>query len=42
MGLMLLAAPLGSLIRASADGVDAEPALEALSALFESRFGEPD
>lgn len=42
MGLMLLAAPMGSVIHVSADGDDAAGALDALSALFESRFGEPD
>lgn len=42
MGLMLLAAPQGSVVRASADGDDAAAALDALAALFADRFGEPD
>lgn len=42
MGLMLLAAPQGSVIRATADGSDAEATLAALANLFESRFGEPE
>lgn len=42
MGLMLLAAPMGSVIQVAADGDDAEAALEALAALFGSRFGERD
>lgn len=42
MGLMLLAAPRGSVIRATAEGQDAELALDALADLFAARFGEPD
>jgi phosphocarrier protein len=42
MGLMLLAAPQGSVIVARADGPDAEAALDALADLFANRFGEPD
>jgi phosphocarrier protein len=42
MGLMLLAAPRGSVITARAEGADAERALAALEALFADRFGEPD
>jgi phosphocarrier protein len=42
MGLMLLAAPQGAVIRATADGEDAAAALDALAALFAERFGEPD
>ncbi len=42
MGLMLLAAPQGSVVRVTADGDGADAALDALSALFADRFGEPD
>ena len=42
MGLLLLAAPQGSVVRATAEGDDAGAALDALEALFASRFGEPD
>jgi phosphocarrier protein len=42
MGLMLLAAPQGSVVLARADGVDAADALDALGTLFAARFGEPD
>lgn len=42
MGLMLLAAPQGSVVRATADGDDAAAALDALATLFADRFGEPE
>lgn len=42
MGLMTLAAPKGSVLRASADGPDAEAALDALAALFARRFDEDE
>ena len=38
--LMMLAAPHGSRLRVRCRGEDAEEAMEALSALFEGRFGE--
>ena len=41
MGVMMLAAPCGSEVLIRADGDDAEAALDALSALFASGFGEP-
>lgn len=40
MGLMMLAAGIGSTISVSARGPDAEEALAALSALVADRFGE--
>lgn len=40
MGLMMLAAPIGTTIILQANGEDAEAALEALNALVEDRFGE--
>jgi phosphocarrier protein len=42
MGLMMLAAVPGSMIRVSAEGPQAEAALEALAALIKSGFGEDD
>ena len=40
MGLMLLAAECGSKLRIRVDGPDEIPALEALRALFDKKFGE--
>jgi len=40
MGVLLLAAARGSTIRISADGADERDAVEALTALVESGFGE--
>ena len=40
MGVMMLAAEFGASITLRADGVDADDALDALSALVASRFGE--
>jgi phosphocarrier protein HPr len=40
MGLMMLAAQMGSTILIQASGPQAEPALEALTRLIASRFGE--
>lgn len=40
MGVMMLAAPQGASLQVSAQGVDEEEAVEALSALFASGFGE--
>jgi len=37
---MMLAAPQGASLQVSAQGVDEEEAVEALSALFASGFGE--
>lgn len=42
MGVMLLAAGKGMTVTLDAEGEDAEQALEAISALFNDRFGEPD
>jgi len=42
MGLMMLSAAQGSTIRVTAQGRDAAAALEALSALVASRFGEEE
>ncbi len=40
MGVMMLAAELGSEVDIRAEGEDAEAALAALQALIDSRFGE--
>lgn len=40
MGVLLLCGERGSSVRARANGVDAEVAIEALTVLFASRFGE--
>jgi phosphocarrier protein HPr len=40
MGLLLLAAALGSVVTISADGADEREAVEALSELVASGFGE--
>ncbi len=40
MGVMMLAAECGSTVRLKADGADADAALEALSVLIASKFGE--
>ena len=40
MGLMMLAAQMGSTILIEASGRDAEPALDALADLVANRFGE--
>jgi len=42
MGVMMLAAGLGVTVTVQAEGADADAALQALRALFEQRFGEPD
>ena len=42
MGLMMLAAAPGTTIKISAEGVDAGPALAALTALVADGFGERD
>ena len=42
MGLMMLAAIPGSMIRVSAEGQEAEAVLAALASLVEARFGEQD
>src|SRR5665213_3251288 len=42
MGLMMLSAAQGSTIRVAAQGRDAAAALDALSALVASRFGEEE
>ncbi|MEZ5908594.1 MAG: HPr family phosphocarrier protein [Hyphomicrobiaceae bacterium] len=41
MGLMMLAAGIGSVIHIEADGPEAEAAIAALVALVADRFGEP-
>lgn len=40
MGLLMLAAPMGSFIDVETSGPDAEPLAEALSALIADKFGE--
>lgn len=41
MGVMMLAAPQGSSLSVSAEGVDEAQAVQALVDLFASGFGEP-
>jgi len=41
MGVMLLAASQGTTVTIDAEGPDADDALEALEALLNDRFGEP-
>jgi phosphocarrier protein len=40
MGVMMLAAECGSIVRLRAEGEDADGALEALATLITNRFGE--
>jgi phosphocarrier protein HPr len=40
MGVMMLAAECGSMVRVSADGPDEADAIEALAELIASKFGE--
>jgi phosphotransferase system HPr (HPr) family protein len=42
MGLMLLAAARGTVLRISAEGADAEAAVAAATTLIADRFGEAD
>jgi phosphocarrier protein len=42
MSLLMLAAPLGSLISLTASGNDAEAALDAIEKLLSDRFGEEE
>jgi len=42
MGVMMLAAPYGTTLEVTCEGPDAEAAAEALAALIQDRFGEPD
>jgi phosphocarrier protein HPr len=40
MGLMMLAASIGSTVMITTDGPDQEAAMKAILALFEAKFGE--
>ncbi len=40
MGVMMLAAGLGSEVEIEADGADEQQAMEALRGLIEAKFGE--
>jgi phosphocarrier protein len=42
MGVMLLAAPIGTTLTLKVAGEDEAAAMEALTALIADRFGEPD
>lgn len=42
IGLLMLAAPMGSEIELEVEGQDEETALEALAKVIEDRFGEKD
>jgi phosphocarrier protein HPr len=42
MGVMMLAASRGSTVRLLAQGDDEQPAIEALTELIETRFGEAE
>ena len=40
MGVMMLAAGMGSVVQIETDGVDEQQAMEALRALIDNKFGE--
>lgn len=40
MGLLMLAAPMGTVLKVIAEGDDEQAALDSLKKLFESKFGE--
>ena len=42
MGIMMLAAGQGTILKIRADGADAEAALKAIASLVDSNFGEVD
>jgi phosphocarrier protein HPr len=42
MGVMMLAAPMGSLVTLEVNGSDEEEAMATLAKLIADRFGEPD
>lgn len=42
MGVMLLAASKGTVLKVSADGTDEEEALRQIKELFDSKFGEQE
>jgi phosphocarrier protein len=42
MGIMMLAAPQGSLVEVSTSGPQAAEAMDAIRALVEARFNEPE
>ncbi len=42
MGVMMLAAGMGSTVEVQTDGPDAEQAIEAIERLFREKFGEPE
>ena len=42
LGVMMLAAEQGSVLRISASGEDAEPAMQAVVDLFANKFGEDE
>lgn len=42
MGILTLAAPLGATLEISAEGEEAQAVLDALQALIDDRFGEPE
>jgi phosphocarrier protein len=42
MGILMLAAAKGSIIRVRAEGSDADTAVAAIAELVANRFGEPD
>lgn len=42
MGVLMLAAPVGTELELECNGPDEEAAAEAIEALIEARFGEPE
>ena len=42
MGVMMLAAGMGTTVQVDAEGEDAEAALDAIQALFDGKFGESE
>ncbi len=42
MGVMMLAAGVGTAVKVDAEGEDADAALDQIKTLFEQKFGEPE
>jgi len=40
MGVMMLAAGMGSVVQIETDGADEQPAMDAIRALIDNKFGE--
>jgi phosphocarrier protein HPr len=42
MGVMMLAAGVGTTVKVDAEGEDADAAIDQIKTLFEQKFGEPE